>query len=273
MWLQAITDLRVEMHRCGRQCTALLTRHGPKYRSTSVKAGPDSFESSVKVGRQRPAVARDLDINHKGGRDRPRDVYNRLPTAEENCLAPTRRVRPGLPWGKASPAAGRGGCRRGGAPRPGRCPERAGPAGGRAVAGGKGACPPPPSRRRRERRPRRSRQPPPASRHPGKLRAAAEQGWPWPRGAAGPAQAGRGRRAPAGAPAGAAQPATAAPGAAHGAPRTAGKPSPRRPRTRTAAALRRRCRLARSQGSPAPRRAGSGAARAGGAAAASSAYL
>lgn len=43
---------------------------------------------------------------------------------------------------------------------------------------------------------------------------------------------------------------------APGAPHTAGKPSPRWPRTRTAAALRRRCCLARRQGSPARRQRG-----------------
>lgn len=45
-------------------------------------------------------------------------------------------------------------------------------------------------------------------------------------------------------------------GPAPAAPRTAGKPSPRWPRTRTAVALRRRCRLARRQGSPALRQWG-----------------
>lgn len=45
-------------------------------------------------------------------------------------------------------------------------------------------------------------------------------------------------------------------GPAPGAQHTAGKPSPRWPRTRTAGALRRRCRLARRQGSPARRQRG-----------------
>lgn len=129
-------------------------------------------------------------------------------------------------------------------PGGGRCPERTGLDHKRSQV----ACGYAPSLRHRERRPRQNMEPQTAaSRAPLSpalhltMRRACAAALRARSPASGPPQ----QRAAGGS-------AGPAPGSLH----TAGKPSPRRPRTRTAGALRRRCRLARRQGSPARRQRG-----------------